>query len=72
MPASVNVAAAKARLSQLMDLAHAGQSVVLAKYGQPWALLGPLEPLPPRRRAGRLMRIGLYCNTQLPSRGLQG
>jgi antitoxin (DNA-binding transcriptional repressor) of toxin-antitoxin stability system len=72
MPASVNVAAAKAHLSQLMDLAHAGQTVVLAKYGQPWALLGPIEPLPPQRRAGRLLGLGLFHNSQLPSRGLQG
>lgn len=46
-----NVHDAKTQLSKLMDRAHAGEEIVLAKAGEPWAKLVPLtppHPLPPR------------------------
>ncbi|MBB5709983.1 type II toxin-antitoxin system Phd/YefM family antitoxin [Sphingomonas xinjiangensis] len=46
-----NVHDAKTQLSKLMDRAHAGEEIVLAKAGEPWAKLVPLTPpqaLPPR------------------------
>jgi prevent-host-death family protein len=45
-----NVHDAKTQLSKLMDRAHAGEEIILAKAGEPWAKLVPIagEPLPPR------------------------
>lgn len=40
----VNVHEAKTHLSRLLDEAHRGEVVILAKNGKPWARLGPLEP----------------------------
>ncbi|MEI9927182.1 MAG: type II toxin-antitoxin system prevent-host-death family antitoxin [Sphingomonas sp.] len=46
-----NVHDAKTNLSRLMDRAHAGEEINLAKAGAPWAKLVPItnEPLPPRK-----------------------
>lgn len=46
-----NVHDAKTQLSRLMDRAHAGEEIVLAKAGRPWAKLVPIDdaPLPPRK-----------------------
>ena len=50
----VNVHQAKTHLSRLMDDAHTGETIVLAKAGRPWARLMPLEPTPEQRIPGRL------------------
>lgn len=47
----VNVHEAKTHLSRLLDRAHAGEEVVIAKRGKPFARLCALEP-PSRRRPG--------------------
>ena len=48
-----NVHDAKTQLSKLMDRAHAGEEIVLAKAGQPWAKLVPLGDVPkPKRQPG--------------------
>ena len=39
----INVHAAKPHLSRLLDRAHAGQEIIIAKAGKPYAQLGPLE-----------------------------
>ena len=44
----VNIHEAKTQLSRLLERAHAGEEVVIAKGGKPYARLGPLAPLPPR------------------------
>lgn len=46
-----NVHDAKTNFSKLLDRAHAGEEIVLAKAGKPYAKLVPFEekPLPPRR-----------------------
>jgi prevent-host-death family protein len=50
---AINVHEAKAKFSQLLDRAHAGEEIVIAKGGTPYARLVPLEaPLP--RRPGLL------------------
>lgn len=54
----VNVHQAKTQLSRLIDDAHAGETIVLAKAGKPWARLVPLAPPPPRRLPGRLRNQG--------------
>ena len=43
----VNVHQAKTQLSRLIDAAHAGETIVLAKAGKPWARLVPLASPPP-------------------------
>ncbi|MCP9915815.1 type II toxin-antitoxin system Phd/YefM family antitoxin [Cyanobium sp. ATX 6F1] len=40
---TVNVHQAKTQLSQLLDAAHGGETIVLAKAGKPWARLMPLD-----------------------------
>lgn len=56
----VNVHEAKTHFSRLIDAAHAGETIVLAKGGKPWARLMPLEPPTPRRQPGVLAgRISL-------------
>jgi prevent-host-death family protein len=54
----VNVHQAKTHLSRLIDEAHAGETIVLAKAGKPWARLMPLAPPAPQRVPGRLRRQG--------------
>lgn len=50
----VNVHEAKTHFSRLIDAAHAGETIMLAKGGRPWARLMPLEQPPPRRTPGVL------------------
>jgi len=54
----VNVHQAKTHLSRLIDEAHAGETIVLAKAGKPWARLMPLDAPVPERIPGRLHRLG--------------
>jgi len=50
----VNVHEAKTHLSRLLDQAHAGQEIIVAKAGKPYARLVPLAPPAGGRRPGRL------------------
>lgn len=50
----VNVHEAKTHLSRLLELAHAGEEIVVAKAGKPYARLMPLAVEPAMRRPGRL------------------
>lgn len=50
----INVHEAKTHFSRLLELAHAGQEIILAKAGKPYARLVPLQADAPTRRAGRL------------------
>ena len=50
----VNVHDAKTHFSRLLEQAHAGQEIVLAKAGKPYARLVPLAPEAGTRRPGRL------------------
>ena len=45
----VNVHAAKTQLSQLLDRAHAGEEIIIAKNGKPYARLVPLQAPGPRQ-----------------------
>ncbi len=54
MTTMVNVHEAKTHLSKLLEQAHAGEEIILAKAGKPYARLVPLEREPARRQAGRL------------------
>ncbi len=48
----VNVHEAKTHFSKLVDRAHAGEEIIVAKSGKPWARLVPLAQ-PPEREPGR-------------------
>ena len=50
---AVNVHEAKTHLSRLLDRAHAGEEIILAKGGKPYARMVPL-PVPGRREFGFL------------------
>jgi prevent-host-death family protein len=50
----VNVHDAKTQFSKLLEQAHAGQEIILAKAGKPYARMVPLEPTNKLRRPGRL------------------
>ena len=50
----VNVHEAKTHFSRLIDAAHAGETIVVAKGGRPWARLVPLEQPAATRMPGVL------------------
>jgi prevent-host-death family protein len=54
MSITVNVHEAKTHLSRLLEQAHAGEEIILAKAGKPYARLMPLASGPAPRRPGRL------------------
>jgi len=53
----INVHDAKTNFSKLLEQAHAGQEIILAKAGKPYARMMPLAPAPPKRQRGRLKGI---------------
>ena len=54
MPLIVNVHQAKTQLPRLLEQAHAGQEIILAKAGKPYARLVPLASPKTERMPGRL------------------
>lgn len=55
MSTQVNVHEAKTHLSKLLDRAHAGEQIVIAKAGKPYAKLVPIAmPYP-------ILRTGGHC-----------
>ncbi len=54
MGTMINVHEAKTHFSKLLERAHAGEEIVLAKAGKPYAKLVPLTSEKPRRQPGRL------------------
>ncbi len=54
MAVMINVHEAKTHFSRLLEQAHAGQEIVLAKAGKPYARLMPLLPGSGKRQPGRL------------------
>ena len=68
MSITVNVHEAKTHLSRLLDQAHAGQEIILAKAGKPYARLVPLADVPGRRQPGRLAgQLGAAFFEPLPA-----
>ena len=53
----INVHDAKTQFSKLLEQAHAGQEIILAKAGKPYARMMPLAPAAPKRQRGRLKSI---------------
>lgn len=54
MTSIVNVHDAKTHFSKLLDRAHAGEEIILAKAGKPYARLVPLERPKVERKPGGL------------------
>lgn len=54
MSVIVNVHEAKTHFSRLLEQAHAGQEIIVAKAGKPYARLVPLAPGKGQRQPGRL------------------
>ena len=54
---TVNVHEAKTHFSRLIDAAHAGETIVVAKGGRPWARLVPLEAAAAVRKPGVLTGV---------------
>lgn len=50
MACQVNIAEAKAKLSELLDRALASEEIVIARAGKPLARLAPIEEMAPRRK----------------------
>lgn len=57
MSTMVNVHEAKTHLSRLLDRAHAGEEIVLAKAGKPYARLVPLAKATTARQPGGLAGV---------------
>ena len=53
----VNVHDAKTQFSKLLEQAHAGQEIILAKAGEPYARTMPLAPETAKRQRGRVKGI---------------
>ena len=53
----INVHEAKTQFSKLLEKAHAGQEIILAKAGKPYARMVPLESKAPKRQRGRVKGI---------------
>jgi prevent-host-death family protein len=64
MPKQVNVHEAKTHLSRLLELAHQGEEVIIAKGGTPYARLVALEE--PRVRALGFLEVHLPDEYLLP------
>lgn len=60
LPHKVNVHEAKTHFSKLLERAHAGETIEIAKAGRTYALLVPatIAPKPPRRQPGALKHLG--------------
>ncbi|MDB5706399.1 MAG: type toxin-antitoxin system prevent-host-death family antitoxin [Sphingomonas bacterium] len=59
MNAIVNIHEAKTHFSKLIERAHSGEEIVVAKAGKPYARLVPLEVEPkPDRKPGGLKILG--------------
>lgn len=60
MTAIVNVHEAKTHLSKLLDRVHAGEEIILAKAGKPYARLVPMTTERPARKPGRFAGQMVY------------
>lgn len=75
MKKTVNVHEAKTHLSRLLDRVHAGEEIIIAKNGEPYARLVSLEGRQPKRRSGTLKEsvgLGRTFFKPLPSRWTGG
>ncbi len=67
----VNVHEAKTHLSRLLERAHVGEEVVIAKNGKPYARLCPLAAPAPRRPGLLVGEVGEDFFDPLPKEELE-
>ncbi len=68
MSAILNVHEAKTHLSKLIDRAHAGEEIIIAKAGKPWAKLSKVEEAQPfRREPGGWPELEALCDNAMTS-----
>ncbi len=68
MPAVVNVHEAKTHLSRLLDRAHAGEEITIAKAGKPYARLVKLDDVPKVKRVpGGWPELAPLCDDAMAS-----
>lgn len=65
MNAIFNVHDAKTHFSKLLDRAHAGEEIILAKAGKPYAKLVPIATEKPKRRGGQLEGLFTVSDSDL-------
>lgn len=71
MSRQVNVHEAKTHLSRLLDRAHGGEEIVIAKGGKPYARLVPLAPARPREPGLVKRKLGKEFFEPLPEAELR-
>lgn len=63
---TVNVHEAKTHFSKLLERAHAGEEIILAKAGKPYAKLVPIDaPALPPREGGRFKHLLKHVPTDI-------
>lgn len=67
----VNVHEAKTHLSRLLERVHAGEEIIIAKGGKPYARLCPLEPAAARRPGLLVGSVGEEFFEPLPEDELE-
>ena len=67
----INVHEAKTHLSRLLERAHRGEEIILAKAGKPYARLMPLENLKERQPGRYPQKIPESFYEDLPEEELQ-
>jgi prevent-host-death family protein len=67
MTRTLNIAEAKAHLSELVASAAAGEDIIIAKAGKPMVQLTPVTRLPVKAR-----RLGIWPHVQTPDEVLIG
>lgn len=70
MPAIINVHDAKTHFSRLLERAHGGEEIVLAKAGRPYARLVPLDDRQARKPGSAKGRVTDAFFEPLPSEEL--
>jgi prevent-host-death family protein len=68
----VNVHEAKTHLSKFLDMAHAGEEIILAKAGKPYARLLPLKEQEDRQPGRYRENVPESFFHELPEEELQG
>ena len=66
MPNAVTIHQAKTHFSKLADRAHAGEEILIAKAGVPWARLVPLQDPQPRQPGLLTGEVGAAFFQPLP------
>jgi prevent-host-death family protein len=66
-----NVHEAKTQLSKLLERAHRGEEIILAKGGKPYAKLGPVRQAAARKPGQLKFRLGDAFFEPLPEEDLR-